>query len=84
MPAVLALQLPCVQEVPVVHVLVLSVAAVLLYCSLLAFEVARGGDVLIVLVLAPVLISGAILVLVVASALLHAARWLWRGRATEG
>ena len=84
MPFVPALPLPSLQEVPSVHILVLTVSAVLLYAAVLAYEVARGGDVLIVLVLAPVLISGAILVLVVASALLHAARWLWRGRATEG
>ena len=65
-----------------VHVLIAGLYACLLWLSLMAYLLIVDGPWVPALILSPVLISGAILVLILLEALVSGALWLWRSRAT--
>lgn len=68
----------------VVHVLFSALLACTFWLALLSWAVVAGqpGDAFIVMILAPIVVSGVIALLTVGWLLFAFLRYLWRGRAT--
>lgn len=63
------------------HILASLLYAVIAFAALVAYCLATGAPLLVLLV-SPLLISGAIIVFMLLDLVFVAGRWLWRNRAT--
>lgn len=63
------------------HVFASAFYALIVFLAVLAYCAATGAPLLILLLLAPIIISGVIVALLALSLLIEAVRWAWRSRA---